>query len=85
MCTASPLSTFPQRSTLVTTNLLQSLGGEDPLEKEMATHSSILAWESPWKRRLEGYNPWGLQRVPGIMEKHLFYVHFASCQYDKNK
>ena len=64
---------------------VQSLGGEDPLEKEMATHSSILAWESPWKRRLEGYNPWGLQRVPGIMEKHLFYVHFASCQYDKNK
>ena len=25
-----------------------SLGGEDPLEKEMATHSSILAWEIPW-------------------------------------
>ena len=27
---------------------LQSLGREDPLEKEMATHSSILAWEIPW-------------------------------------
>ena len=27
---------------------VQSLGGEDPLEKEMATHSSILAWRSPW-------------------------------------
>ena len=27
---------------------VQSLGGEDPLEKEMATHSSILAWEIPW-------------------------------------
>ena len=26
----------------------QSLGGENPLEKEMATHSSILAWEIPW-------------------------------------
>jgi len=26
----------------------QSLGWEDPLEKEMATHSSILAWEIPW-------------------------------------
>ena len=26
----------------------RSLGGEDPLEKEMATHSSILAWEIPW-------------------------------------
>ena len=27
---------------------VQSLGREDPLEKEMATHSSILAWENPW-------------------------------------
>ena len=27
---------------------VQSLGREDPLEKEMATHSSILAWETPW-------------------------------------
>ena len=27
---------------------VQSLGSEDPLEKEMATHSSILAWRSPW-------------------------------------
>ena len=27
---------------------LQSLGWEDPLEKEMATHSSILAWKIPW-------------------------------------
>ena len=28
---------------------VRSLGWEDPLEKEMATHSSILAWEIPWK------------------------------------
>ena len=27
---------------------VRSLGGEDPLEKEMATHSGILAWEIPW-------------------------------------
>ena len=27
---------------------IQSLGGEDPLEKEMATHSSTLAWKIPW-------------------------------------
>ena len=30
---------------------VRSLGREDPLEKEMATHSSILAWTIPWKRR----------------------------------
>ena len=40
---------------------VQSLGQEDPLEKEMATHSSILAWKMPWKegRSLVGYRPWG--------------------------
>ena len=29
-------------------DVIQSQGGEDPLEKEMAAHSSILAWEIPW-------------------------------------
>ena len=31
-------------------SVVQSLGQEDPLEKEMATHSSILAWKTPWTR-----------------------------------
>ena len=31
---------------------VQSLGGEDPLELEMATHSSALAWKMPWQRSL---------------------------------
>ena len=34
---------------------VQSLGWEDPLEKEMATYSSIQAWRIPWKRSLLGY------------------------------
>ena len=34
-----------------------SLGGEDPLEKEMATHSSILPWEIPWTEEPGGYSP----------------------------
>ena len=33
---------------------VQSLGGEDPLEKEMATHSSILAWKIPWTEETGG-------------------------------
>ena len=33
---------------------VQSLGQEDPLEKEMATHSSILAWRIPWTEELDG-------------------------------
>ena len=36
------------------------LGGEDPLEKEMATHSGILAWtRGHGQRSLTGYSPWG--------------------------
>ena len=38
---------------------VQSLGHEDPLEKEMATHSSIRAWRFPWSEESE----WGLQSM----------------------
>ena len=40
-----------------------SLGWEDPLEKEMATHSSILAWRIPWTEEPGGLQSMGLQRV----------------------
>ena len=36
-------------------------GPEDPLEKEMATHSSILAWKIPWTEEPVGYSPRGLK------------------------
>ena len=39
------------------------LGWEDPLEKEMATHSSILAWESHGQRSLVGYSPRGRKEM----------------------
>ena len=42
---------------------VQSLGREDPLEKEMATHSSILAWKIPWVEEPSGLQSTGLQRV----------------------
>ena len=35
------------------------LAQEDPLEREMATHSSIFAWEILWTETLAGYSPWG--------------------------
>ena len=40
---------------------LQSLGQEDPLEKEMATHSSVLAWRIPWTEEPGGLQSMGLQ------------------------
>ena len=38
---------------------VRSLGQEEPLEKEMATHSSPLAWKIPWTESVVGYSPWG--------------------------
>ena len=42
---------------------VRSLGGEDPLEKGMATHSSIPAWETPWTEKPGRLQSMGLQRV----------------------
>ena len=42
---------------------VRSLGQEDPLEKGMATHSSILAWRIPWTEKSGGLQSMGLQRV----------------------
>ena len=42
---------------------VRSLGQEDPLEKEMATHSSIFAWRIPWMQEPGGLWSVGLQRV----------------------
>ena len=43
--------------------LVQSLGWEDALEKEMTTHTSILAWEIPWTEAPAGLQAMGPQRV----------------------
>ena len=40
---------------------VQSLDREDPLEKEMATHSNILAWRIHGQRSLAGYRPWSFK------------------------
>ena len=39
------------------------LSQEDPLEEEMATCSSILAWRIPWTEELADYNPWGCKEL----------------------
>ena len=41
---------------------VRSLGGEDPLEKGMATDSSILAWRIPWTEELDGYTVHGVAK-----------------------
>ena len=52
---------------------VQSLGREDLLEKEMATHSSILAWKIPWMEEPVGYSPWGHKESDTI---ELLHFHF---------
>ena len=42
---------------------VRSLDQEDPLEKEMATHYSFLAWEIPWAEAPDGLQSMGLQKV----------------------
>ena len=42
---------------------VRSLGWDDPLEKEMATHSSTLAWRIPWREEPGGLQSTGLERV----------------------
>ena len=54
---------------------VQSLGQEDPLEKEMATHSSIPAWRILWTRSLAGYSPWGCKKSDRTEQlTHFLYV-----------
>ena len=47
-----------------------SLGWEDPLEEEMATHSSILAWRIPWTEEPGGLQSMGSQRVGHELNNH---------------
>ena len=52
---------WPKNPTAVQETQVLSLGWEDPLEKEMAIHSSILAWEIPWTEEPGGLQSMGLQ------------------------
>ena len=42
---------------------VSSLGQEDPLEKGMATHSSVLAWKIQWTEDPSAWGPWGLKEL----------------------
>ena len=59
---ASQAAQLAQHSAVQETQV-QSLGQEGPLEKEMATHSSILAWQIPWTKKPGGLQSMGSQRV----------------------
>ena len=58
---------------------VQSLGWEETLEKEIATHSSIPAWEFHGKRSLEGYSPWGCKEKDMIEWLSLEHYNLGLC------
>ena len=51
---------------------VQSLGEDDPWEKGMATHSSILPWRITWTRSLAGCSPWGHKELDTTEQLTLF-------------
>ena len=51
----------------------QSLDQEDLLEKEMATHSSTLAWKIPWLESLVGYGQWGCKESDTTEQLHFHF------------
>ena len=55
---------------------VQSAGWDDPLEKEMATHSSILAWEVPWTWSPGDYHLWNHRVVHDLMTKQQQHMVF---------
>ena len=52
---------------------VQSLGWKDPLEKEMATHSSTLAWKIPWTEEPGGLSPWGRKELDTTEQLHFHF------------
>ena len=62
---------------------VRSVGGEDPLEKEMATHSSILPGKSHGQRSLAGCSPWGCKESD--MTERVNHHHSYFSWHDINK
>ena len=58
---------------------VQSLGQEDPLEKRTSTHSSILAWRTPWTEEPGGYSPWDCKEADTT--KGLTHLHTRIANY----
>ena len=52
------------------------MGQEDPLEEDMATHSSILAWRILWTEELAGYSPWGHKELDKTERLNTFTLPF---------
>ena len=66
----SPVAKIVKHLSTMRETWVQSLEQEDLLEKEMVTHSRILAWEIPWTEK-PGYSPWGCKESDMTERLHL--------------
>ena len=60
---------------------VQSLGQEDLLEKEMVTHSSILAWKIPWTKK----RPWGRKESDMTEQLHFYFLSLLYVNYTSKR
>ena len=84
MCYTSLVAQMVKRLPKMRETWIRSLDGEDPLEKEMATHSSILAWKIPWTEEPGGLQSMGLQRVGHNWATSFFNVLYFTIKRFKN-
>ena len=78
---ASQAAQWVKNSPTMRETQAQSLGGEDPLERGMETHSSILAWGIPWTEQPGGYSPWGCKESDRTEATEQAYVLFISIHH----
>ena len=57
------------------------MGQEDPMEEEMATHYSILAWEIPEQRSLAGYSPWCCKELDTTEQLNMYACKLCIYSY----
>ena len=80
-CWASLVAQTVKNPSVKLNNRVPSLGQEDPLEKRMATHSSILAWKIPQtERNLVDNSPWGRKSKARLILSLFFFSHFSTCK-----
>ena len=70
--TSFPVALMVKKPRAVQETWVPSLGWKDPLEKEMATHFSILAWEIPWTEELGGLPSMGSQSLTRLNDFNTF-------------
>ena len=84
MTWTSPVAQTVKRLPTMQKTQVRSLGREDPLEKEIATHSSILAWKIPWTEDPVRLQSTGLQRVGHNRVTSLLHsLHLATEQQQR--